>query len=109
MQTSPIIAVTLGSNGFHLFEVAEDQGKLETINHLYENVQAESYLDDEAMFSDEPVVGNPFSCQFRVGNHLMKTFGCLGTDQIVVGHELEVIAFMLQGFDVCGERPVASH
>lgn len=75
MQTSPIIAVTLGSNGFHLFEVAEDQGKLETINHLYENVQAESYLDDEAMFSDEGV-SEILSALRKFGNHVMLNPGC---------------------------------
>ena len=75
MQNLPIIAVTLGSNGFHLFEMAEDQGKLETKNHLYENVQAESYLDDEAMFSDEGISAI-LSALRKFGNHVMLNPGC---------------------------------
>jgi exopolyphosphatase/guanosine-5'-triphosphate,3'-diphosphate pyrophosphatase len=75
MKNPPIIAVTLGSNGFHLFEVGEDQGKLETKNHLYENVQAESYLDGEAMFSDDGIAAIMGALR-KFGNHVMLNPGC---------------------------------
>lgn len=47
-----MIAITLGSNGFHLIEIAEIQGELKTTHHLYESVQAESYIDQGQKFSE---------------------------------------------------------
>ena len=75
MKNSSIIAVTLGSNGFHLFEVAEEQGKLETKIHLYENVQAEAYLDDKVMFTKEGISAM-LGVLRRFGNHVMCNPGC---------------------------------
>jgi exopolyphosphatase/guanosine-5'-triphosphate,3'-diphosphate pyrophosphatase len=55
MQNRPVVAVTLGSNGFHLLEVANVNGKLQSTQHLYENVQAESFLDESLTLTDEGV------------------------------------------------------
>ena len=49
----PVIAVTLGSNGFHLFDVSLVGQNLQTTQHLYDNVQAESFIGDDGGISAE--------------------------------------------------------
>ena len=51
----PVIAVTLGSNGFHLFDVRLDGNKMETTHHLYDNVQAETHIGQDDRISDEGI------------------------------------------------------
>ena len=53
----PVVAVTLGSNGFHLIELSEVDGKMETTQHLYENVQAESFLDQDMCLDEKGAEG----------------------------------------------------
>ena len=47
----PVIAITLGSNGFHLFDVRLEGQNLKTTQHLYDNVQAESYVGKDERIS----------------------------------------------------------
>ncbi len=42
----PVIAITLGSNGFHLLCFAPENGQYKEVAHLHENVKGESFLDD---------------------------------------------------------------
>ena len=49
----PVIAVTLGSNGFHLFDMRLEGQALQTTRHLYDNVQAESFVEKDGNISAE--------------------------------------------------------
>ena len=47
----PVTAVSLGSNGFHLVSAVRDGDSLQFRGHLHENVQVESYLDENMLIS----------------------------------------------------------
>ena len=47
-----IVAVTLGSNGFHLFSMIPKGNMLEPGEHLYRNTSIQSYIDDAGNISD---------------------------------------------------------
>ena len=49
----PVIAVTLGSNGFHLLDMCLEGKAMQTTRHLYDNVQAESYVGEDGNISEE--------------------------------------------------------
>ena len=47
-----VVAITLGSNGFHLVEMQSAGGRIEPGEHLYDAVQAESFVDHEDRISE---------------------------------------------------------
>ena len=49
----PVIAVTLGSNGVHLFDMRLEENVIQTTRHLYDNVQAESCVGSDGRISAE--------------------------------------------------------
>ena len=55
MNSQSVIAITLGSNGFHLFDVQRDGNKLETNTHLYSAVQAETYINGDNELSESGI------------------------------------------------------
>ena len=52
-EPQSIVAVTLGSNGFHLFPVHPKGNMLEPKDHLYKNTSIQSYMDDQNNISDD--------------------------------------------------------
>ncbi len=70
----PVVAVTLGSNGFHLIELSEVDGKMKTTQHLYENVQAESFLNQD-MCLDEKGAEAIIAAAGRFGKYLQDNTG----------------------------------
>ena len=48
-----VVAITLGSNGFHLMEVTAAGSKIEPGEHLYDAVQAESFVDGDDRISEQ--------------------------------------------------------
>ncbi len=76
MSLQPVVAVTLGSNGFHLIEVCETDGRLETTRHLYENVQAESWLGEDMRLGEEGIDAI-ISAVERFGDYLRANPGSL--------------------------------